>query len=98
MYGAAANSNLVGKLNMNVMKEAAMANLQISENAGQARQSTASSHYEAIDVVKAMAAKARSQQALLEERIEELEAKLHASASTPQAKKKTARARKRAKK
>jgi hypothetical protein len=39
---------------MNVMKEAAMANLQISENAGQTRQSTASSHYEAIDVVKAM--------------------------------------------
>jgi len=53
---------------------------------------------EEFDVVKAMAAKARSQQALLEERIEELEAKLHASASTPQAKKKTARARKRAKK
>ena len=41
---------------MNVMKEAAIASLQISEDVGQARSSTcASSHYEAIDVVKAMA-------------------------------------------
>ena len=53
---------------------------------------------EEFDAVKAMAAKARSQQAILEKRIEELEAKLRASASTPRAKQKTARSKKSAKK
>ena len=53
---------------------------------------------EEFDAVKAMAAKARSEQATLEKRIEELEAKLDGAAPTPRAKKKTATAKKTAKK
>ena len=53
---------------------------------------------EEFDAVKAMAAKARSEQATLEKRIEELEAKLGGSAPKPRTKKKTATAKKGGKK
>ena len=53
---------------------------------------------EEFDAVKAMAAKARSEQATLKKRIEELEAKFNGSAPTPRAKKKTATVKKSAKK
>ncbi|MAI10902.1 MAG: hypothetical protein CBD27_12810 [Rhodospirillaceae bacterium TMED167] len=53
---------------------------------------------EEFDAVKVMAAKARSEQAKLEKRIVELDAKLDRAALTPRAKKKTATAKKSAKK
>ena len=51
-------------------------------------------HREEFDAVRAMAAKARSEQAALEKRIEELETKLDGLAPKPRPKKKTSSARK----
>ena len=53
---------------------------------------------EEFDVAKAMATKALTQQALLEKRIEELEANMQGPAPMPRTKKKTAGAKKSAKK
>ena len=55
-------------------------------------------HREEFDAVWAMATKARSDQATLEQRIEELETKLDRLARKPRPKKKTTSARKRTKK
>ena len=53
---------------------------------------------EEFDAVKAMAAKARSEQATFEKRIKELETKVDGLSPTPRTKKKTATAKKSAKK
>ena len=55
-------------------------------------------HREEFDAVRAMAAKARSDQASLEKRIEELETKLDRFARKPRPRKKTISARKSTKK
>ena len=55
-------------------------------------------HREEFDAVRAMAAKARTEQAALEKRIEELEAKLDRLASKARPRKKTISARKSTKK
>ena len=55
-------------------------------------------HREEFDAVRAMAAKARTEQAALEKRIEELETKLDRSPPTNRPKKKTTSARKGTKK